>query len=243
MRITSLAFIALLAGYCLHASPCRAAQTTAPGPIKFNLTYAPAVGADLTSTRVGALIRAGGVDKQPLLSVVAPDHPGTTLMDQPQLYWYISNATELTVEVAMLEESSEERVYDFSMKGVAAGFHCLDLAKEGVHLDINKRYQLVVAIILNPSNRAKDLVTSGFVKRVKASDELTKGVSKAEGMERASMLLSSGIWYDGIADLMQQIEAHKADPILVAARDSLLKQVGLGELASVTSNGGAQTRP
>ena len=243
MRIASLAFVALVAGLCLLAKPSRAAPATASAPPEVKLTYMPAAGADLISTRVGALIRAGGVDKQPLLSVVAPDHPGTTLSDQPQLYWYISEATELPVEIAIIEESSEERVYDFSIKGAAAGFHCLDLVKEGVHLDLNKRYQYVIAVIRNPGNRAKDLVASGFVKRVKPPAELAKRVSEAGGMERASMLLSSGVWYDGIADLMKQIDAEKADPRLLAARDSLLKQVGLGDLASVQSVGATPTRP
>src|SRR5450631_99541 len=108
MRIMPIALTALLAAVFLCGLPCRAADSPSAATTKATLTYTPAKGADLTSTRVGALIRAGGADKQPLLSIIAPDHTGTTITDEPQLYWYISEATELPVEIALIEESSDE---------------------------------------------------------------------------------------------------------------------------------------
>lgn len=225
MRMTQTFALAILAGLCLLTQP-GAAQTTAAAPSKVNFTYKPAANADLTSNRVGAGVR--GPDGT-VLSIIAPDHAGTTLSDQPRLYWFISKQTELPVEIMLMEDGKDDPMYEFSSKGAAAGFQCLDLAKQGVKLDLNKRYQLIVKVV-DAKNHKNDVIASGYVKRVKPSDALVN--AKAQGKEKTELLLTSGIWYDGIAELMQLIETHKDDAELAAVRDSLLKQVGLGDLVS-----------
>jgi hypothetical protein len=223
--MTQTIALAILAGLCLLAQP-GAAQTTAAAPFKGGLNYKPAANADLTSNRVGAGVR--GPDGT-MLSIIAPDHAGTTLSDQPRLYWFISRQTDLPVEIMLMEDGKDDPAYEFATKGAAAGFQCLDLGKQNVKLDLNKRYQLIVKVV-DARNHKNDLIASGYVKRVKPSDALAN--ARAQGKEKTELLLTSGIWYDGIAELMQLIETHKDDAELAAARDSLLAQVGLGDLVA-----------
>ena len=51
--------------------------------------------------RVGGGTR-GGRDVF-VLSVLAPDHSGFTTNEQPTLYWYISNATTLPIELTLMD--------------------------------------------------------------------------------------------------------------------------------------------
>jgi hypothetical protein len=237
MRIACLTVLATLAALSLPLVPPCGAQTTTAASRPAAL-YQPAAGTDHARVRVDTGVHRGpGQANLPLVSVVAPDHIGTTISDQPQLYWYLSDDTKLPVEVSLYEVGTEDKLYEFSTAGSAAGFHCLDLAKENVRLDLNKQYQFTVNVVVNPKDHASDRTTSGYIKRIKPPAALPAG------KDSFAALLGSGIWYDGVADLMKQLEAKKGDADLTAARDSLLRQVGLQEIAGKPLTGAVHTYP
>ena len=66
----------------------------------------------------------------------------------------------------------------------------------GVGVD---HYQWSVALILDPNERSKDIVASGFIDRVESSSELTTRLAKAGQDESAAVYADEGLWYDALA--------------------------------------------
>ena len=69
-------------------------------------------------------------------------------------------------------------------------------------------------------------------RRRASSSSLTRSLATAQGIDQAQLLLKSGVWFDGVAVLMKQIETQKDNADLIAARDALLVQVGLQDVAT-----------
>jgi len=232
MRMSSITPMTVLAALVLFGSVnCTAQTTTVSKPL-----YEPAAGTDRTKVRVVNSNRGPSQQGLPLVFVFAPDHAGTTISDQPELYWYLSANTKMAVDISLVEVGSDTMLYEFSIDGATEGFHSLDLAKENVRLEVNKRYELNVKLVVNPKNHAQDISSSGYIKRIQAPGAL------AAGKDAFGTLLGSGIWYDGVADLMKQLESKKDDADLKAARDTLLKQVGLADIVTKPA-GKVQTHP
>ena len=70
-------------------------------------------------------------------------------------------------------------------------------------------------------------ITSGTIKRVEQTAELTKKISAAKEKELPSIYAESGLWYDAIASLSRLIEKYPNDKTLREYRTNLLEQVDL----------------
>src|SRR5262249_48313752 len=66
--------------------------------------------------RVGGGTRGGGTlslgDQLPTLSVLAPNHTGLTIHEQPSLYWYLSGTTSYPVEVTLTLPRSPKPLFE-----------------------------------------------------------------------------------------------------------------------------------
>ena len=91
----------------------------------------------------------------------------------------------------------------------------------------------------DPRNRSKDLVASGYVKRVEAPADLTAQIEKATApADRAAIYAQAGFWYDALQSISIAIgEAAKAKDTnsvseLKKLRASLLDQGELKQAAA-----------
>jgi hypothetical protein len=183
---------------------------------------------------VGGATRGTG-DKVPVLFVVTPDHVGQTTSAQPSLFWYIDRVPDAAIQIEFTlldEESIKPLAEGFIVTPKGAGVHRIRLADYGVRLSRGVEYEWSVALILDPNDRSKDVVATGWIDRVEPSAQLTSRL-EAEGRERAAAVYANeGIWYDAFAALSDQIDRNPEDDRLRQYRTALLRQVGLDQAAS-----------
>lgn len=197
-------------------------STNAPPALKFRpMTMGS------PSVRVTGGSRGTG-DNTLLLDALVPDEVGLTTQEQPSLFWFQSKPSKAKLELTVLQQKNAKPLMRFHLDHAdKAGIHRVRLAEHGVKLKPGMEYQWVVALVNDPENRSKDLVASGVIKRVEPSPELTAKLSKSNPNMNAAAYADSGIWYDALTSISDEIAARPQDPSLRKARAELLRQVGL----------------
>lgn len=182
--------------------------------------------------RVGGASR-GASATAPGVSVLAPDHVGYTLEEQPDLYWFISRASPVRIELTLIDGRSPSPTKEVVLKGAeSAGIHRFSLRDHGVRLAPDTDYEWSVAIVPDADNRSADVLSGGALRRVAPDAALASRLQGLAGTARAATLAGAGIWYDALATLGRQLEARPQDRAARDARADLLDQVGLKEAAA-----------
>jgi hypothetical protein len=180
----------------------------------------------------------GTSDKVPVLFVVTPDHVGQTTSAQPSVFWYIDQVPDASfrIEFTLLDEESVEPLVEKTLATPKrAGIHRIRLADYGVQLAPGTEYEWSVALILDPNERSKDIVVTGWIDRVEPSEQLASRLETEDRAGIAAVYADEGLWYDAVAALSDQIDRTPADARLQQQRAHLLRQVGLDEVAGDAS--------
>lgn len=180
------------------------------------------------ATRVGGASRSAQ-DSELILSVLAPESTGLTRRAQPTLYWYCSKAIAAPLEFTLNDDHSVKPLVEMKVTAAQPGIHALRLSytlKPGVE------YQWSLAAIADPDQRASDTIASGTIKQVQPPASLAAQLKQAGLREQPFLYAQEGFWYDAIAALSEQIDAHPADRSLREQRAALLEQVGLKTVAA-----------
>lgn len=232
-----LALVLAWGGMALAQAPKDApAQPAAAGPSAATRA-APAVAYKPPSRgapqrRVGGASR-GATATAPGVSVLAPDHLGYTLEEQPELYWFISRPSPVRIELTLIDGKSPSPTKEVVLKGAeSAGIHRFSLREHGVRLAPDTDYEWSVAIVPDADNRSADVLSGGALRRVAPDAALAAKLQNLAGTARAAALAEAGIWYDALATLGRQLEAQPPDLAAKAARADLLDQAGLKEAAA-----------
>jgi Domain of Unknown Function (DUF928) len=237
MKAYSAASSALVAGLvALGASALPgAAQETksgtqpttvaAPAPVyKPPLRGAPA-------GRVGGGTRSGSVRDIFVLSALVPEDTGLTVSEQPLLYWFISTATALPVEVAISDPRATQPLLEVRLPSpVQPGLHRIKLADHGVRLAPGVAYRWSVTVISDVNRRSRDILAGGVIERVEAPAGLPEKLAQSRKEEHSFLYAQAGLWYDALASISEMIEVTPYDAQLRKQRSGLLMQVGLPEL-------------
>jgi hypothetical protein len=161
-----------------------------------------------------------------VLSVLAPDHTGLTVKEQPSLFWFISAQTSLPVEVTIVDPNLTDPILETRVASpVTRGIHRVRLADYGVRLAAGVPYQWSVAVVPDASRRSRDVLATGTIERV-PSGELGPNVGAREE-DLVSAYAEAGIWYDALEALSDLIERSPGDSALRRYRAALLAQAGL----------------
>jgi hypothetical protein len=105
------------------------------------------------------------------------------------------------------------------------------LSDFGVHLRQNVQYKWFLALVIDPDRRSKDILAGGVIERVAFPVTLRAKLEEA-GKEKAHWVYAeTGIWYDTLAVIADLMDALPNNTVLRKQRASLLKQVGLPEIA------------
>lgn len=180
--------------------------------------------------RVGGGTRGSGREVF-VLSVLAPDHSGLTITDQPSLYWFISSVTSSPVEVTVMDPRATEPVLETRIPPpVQPGVHRLRLADHGVRLSPGVPYRWYVAVVLDSGRRSKDVLAGGAIERVELPEGLDAKLARASKAEMPFLYAEAGLWYEALTAISELIEAAPHDAVLRRQRASLLAQVGLPEI-------------
>ncbi len=230
MKVIAAVFLVIFLAF-VYAPPAISADDKAPevkkadGPVKFN---PPMLGKP--GKRVGGGTR--GVDTTGLkLVALVPDYAGTTSVAQPSFCWYISRPTDIMIEIVLDDGKSVKPVYEKKLnKPPKEGIYCSSLSGSGVSLQPAMEYQWFVAIVPDPEQRSKDIVSGGSVIFTPAQPGLSKEFSATGGMDLIRKYAANGYWYDAIEKAVSLSQRDPGNEALRRARSELLGQVGLPDL-------------
>lgn len=172
-----------------------------------------------------------GRDQTFVLSVLAPNHTGLTVQEQPVLYWYLSKPITSSMEFTLIGDGIKPIVETTLKPPFEAGVQRLRLADFGVHLNPGKQYRWFVALVVDPQRRSKDILAGGTIERSEFSEGMAAKLSRADKEKTARIYAEEGFWYDAVASITELIEKAPKDISLREQRASLLQQVGLAEVS------------
>ncbi|MBH0196348.1 MAG: DUF928 domain-containing protein [Nitrospira sp.] len=179
-----------------------------------------------------------GMNKSvPMISVLAPDHVGLTLLEQPVLYWFAPTKQNLSYEFTLIAETADSPAVEVKLpQPTHPGIQQIRLSDYNVKLSSGERYQWSVAVIMDPEEPSANIVAKGIIERVdrnKLEQPLPSGFSKADAPKHYA---ESGVWYDAVMAFSDQIQSDPGNMDLRQQRALLLEQGGLGEVAVSMSN-------
>jgi len=179
----------------------------------------------------------GSSDKVPVLFVVVPDHVGQTLSSQPSLFYFIDQVPDpsIQIEFTLLDENGEEPLVVTQLpRPTSPGVHRIRLADADVELQKGAEYEWSIALILDPAQRSKDIVATGWIDRVEGSQQLTARLESG-AYRPAALYAEEGLWYDALAAVSDEIDRNPDDAALRQQRADLMRQVGLTEAAGTAT--------
>jgi hypothetical protein len=220
----ALSFIAAPAITQVQSPP----QATNPPPAASQVpVYQPPL-RGAPATRVGGASR-GEQDSGLILSVLAPESTGLTSRAQPTLYWYSSKGLAAPLEFTLNDEKSIKPLVETKANASQPGIHALRL---NYTLQPQVEYQWAIAAVVDPNQRAGDIIASGTIKRVQPPATLAAQLNGTSKSQLPFLYAQEGFWYDAIATLSEQIDANPTDHGLREQRAALLEQVGLKTAAA-----------
>lgn len=181
--------------------------------------------------RVGGGTRGANERESFALMVLAPDHIGYTLKEQPCLYWYISKATSFPVEVTLTERHAVQPLLEKVIQGPqTGGIQSVCLADYGVRLQPDIPYKWFITLVTDSGQRSKDILAGGMLARVPPSAALQERMKVAAKDQVPSLYAEEGLWYDAVEAMARQIGDSPNDAGLREQLAALLAQVGLAEI-------------
>jgi len=210
-------------------TPSPAAQSTAPAPGAPAPVYKPPP-RGAPGGRMGGGTR--GISGAAVVSILAPDHVGLTMQEQPSLHWFVTQDVSSPLEITVIEPDRTPPLLEHRLAPpVRAGIYRLRLADHGVRLEPGVRYQWSVAVVTDPERRSRDLVAAALLERTDVAESLRQQIGRASPAELPALYAEAGLWYDALTALSDRIEAAPRDRTLHRQRAALLQQVGLRDAA------------
>ena len=219
----------------------KATQATASQPkpdstVKPILYVPPRKGAPAPGLRRGGGTR--GTNKSlPMISLLAPDHVGFTLQEQPVLFWFTPTNHSLSYEFTLIADNAEAPIIETKLPSPArGGVQQIRLADYKAKLVPGERYQWSVALVMDPEEPSANVVAKGAIERVnrdKLEQSLSSDITKADAPKRYA---EAGVWYDALMAISDLMQSNPADMELRRQQTSLLEQGGLAEVASSIQN-------
>src|SRR6266850_838809 len=203
-----------------------------PGaPVKTKIVYKPPL-RGAPAVRIDGGSRGNGVSLI-CLNVLAPDHTGLVVQEQPSLYWYQSEPAAVPLELTLIVDKKAQPVLQVKLPDAGrAGIQRLKLSDYHVTLSPGIEYEWVVALVVDPESRSKDVVASGYIQRVNPSAGLTARLANAGKAERPSIYAEEGIWYDALDAVSDLVEAQPDNASWRAEQAALLQQAGVTNAAA-----------
>jgi hypothetical protein len=167
-----------------------------------------------------------------VLSVLAPDHTGLTVQEQPSLYWYLSKSTTYPIELTIIDDQTTKPLLERRISGpVQPGVQRVRLADDGVRLSLGVPYRWFVALVIDPDKRSRDILAGGAIERISPPETLRAKLARTEKTQVPSIYAEAGLWYDALTAISDLIDTAPNERVLRRQRASLLEQVQLTEVA------------
>jgi len=202
-------------------------------PIRTKIVYKPPL-RGAPAVRIDGGSRGNGVSLI-CLTVLAPDHTGLTIQEQPSLFWYQSEPADVPFELTVLEDKKPQPILDVKLPDARnAGIQRLKLSDYHVTLSPGIDYEWVVALIVDPDSRSRDVIASGYIERAAPSASLSARLANASKTDVPAIYAEEGIWYDALAAVSDLVDTQPDSASWRAERADLLQQAGVTNAASAS---------
>jgi hypothetical protein len=161
----------------------------------------------------------------PALLALTPEHLAQTVSEQPSLFWHIDAAAPEGARVVftLIDDAHIEPLVEMELSAPhAAGVQRVRLADCGVALELGVEYEWSIALVTDPANRSRDVVSTGYMRRVEWPAALDPGAPTS-----AHAYAALGLWYDALETLGDTLQTSPGDARLIEQRNFLLHQAGL----------------
>ena len=200
---------------------------------------------------VGAGSRGVGQESA-FLSVLSPLEIGLTTQEQPSLFWYLSEPTTMSFFFTLTAlKKIPETVLELKLRNLNEyGISRLDLSALKVSLEPEVRYLWSVALMVDPDNPSKNIISSTVIKRENPSENVLARLTQInmsepglapivasanrrgwlddeKGLELARVYAESGFFLDALAVLSNLVDANPTDTELQELRKDFLEQAEL----------------
>jgi hypothetical protein len=193
-----------------------------PSELPRYVSNAALAGGSLESLRLGSAIR-GSQGALPRVQAMAPDHVAAVESATPTLYWWLSGASDVPVELTLVgRESGETLIERRFAPPVRRGLHGLGLSQADVRLPEGSVVEWYVALVVDETRRELDVVSNAALRFAPPAAPLV-----AEPGREAHVRAAAGYWIDAFAQLTRWIEAEPESETLQAHRTALATQAGL----------------
>jgi hypothetical protein len=165
-----------------------------------------------------------GIPALPTPLVLAPGHLAQTVAGRPSLFWHIDAvpSQDSSVIFTLIDEGSIDPIVEAELSlPKQAGIQRIRLVDHGVKLQPGIEYEWSVALVVDPSQRSKDVVSTGYIRRISEPSELRLRPPCV------TSYADLGLWYDALESVSDAIDSVPGDLALRSQRSSLLHQVGL----------------
>lgn len=171
---------------------------------------------------------------KPLAALIPENLVGLTTAQFPTWFFYIPETSAKEAEFTLRDENNDQ-IYKINLKiNNQPGVVYLTIPNNSTSspLVVGNNYRWNLALKCNPQDESKDKTVGGFIQRIEPSADLVAKLRNAKTMrDRINVYAQAGIWYDAIATLAQLRSDNPTDTNLAKDWASLMKQVGLNEVA------------
>jgi hypothetical protein len=185
------------------------------------------------SGREGGGTRGNGYHV-PRLDVFAPAPDqviGMTVQEQPNLYWYISEAETFPMMLTINEEQNVQPILETEIpRPDKPGVYQIPMSQYGVQLHPGKIYRWYVSVVRDPEFPSRDIVAGARIQRRLPDQRLLERLANSNVVEDAYVNAQEGLWYDAVASISEALQAYPDDQKIQEMRSDLLQQVGLHEV-------------
>jgi Domain of Unknown Function (DUF928) len=172
-----------------------------------------------------------------ILTAIIPKYSAVlTTSENPTFFLYLPKTSKTYVQAfdLTLENANKEVIYQetFRVNSKPGIFKISLKAKLNKPLlKINQDYRWIFSAICDSSDRSRDLVVGGYLKRITLEENLTDALKKASLRERATILAASGIWDDSLNILAELRLKNRKDAGFKTDWQTLLESIGLAQVA------------
>jgi hypothetical protein len=158
--------------------------------------------------------------------------------ESPSLYWFLPEATSLSVEVTVVDPDAVTPLLATTSSGpLEAGVYRVSLAEHGARLRPGVEYRWFVALVRDPDERSEDVVSGAGIRYASLEPELGARLAAAAPGHAAHLYAQSGLWYDAFDQLSSWLAEEPDVAVLREHRAALLDQVGLEDAAAFERRG------
>ncbi|MGI0488848.1 DUF928 domain-containing protein [Pantanalinema rosaneae CENA516] len=155
---------------------------------------------------------------------------GNTTQAQPTFWFYTPypQAADYSVRFELRRDGASNSMYRTSLTlPNQPGIVRLQLP-DTVSLEVNQRYRWFLTVDCQPLSDATPVSVEGVIQRVAVNPDLSRSLTNTSALEQAALYAKAGVWYDALTILA---ELRQQDPQAATNWRTLLKEVGLGDLA------------